>query len=179
MGLRYLLTIVLVMLATAAAGGCAVRKSNADWASEALSRGLQAHGQGRVEEAAGAYREVLRYDPANKYAFYNLGVLDQSAGRNVAAENNFRLSISSDPNYVPALYNLAILRTAAGAVPEAIDLYRQAISIEPNNPALHLNLGFALRSIGQQQEGDAAIRQAQDLRAASSQPAPGGAAPAP
>src|SRR5438093_2214052 len=49
------------------------KSPGADVASDALDRGLQAHAQGRLDDAAKAYRETLVQDPQNKYAYYNLG----------------------------------------------------------------------------------------------------------
>ena len=151
MNARYL-SLGLVSLALLATLGCAPQKSEAEQAAEALDRGLQAHGEGRLDDAATAYREVLVHEPTNKFAFYNLGLIDQTLGRPDAAEANYRLALSVDPNFASALFNLAILRNEAGATEEAIELYRHVLALQPDNAGAHLNIGLALRAVGQEAE---------------------------
>jgi Tfp pilus assembly protein PilF len=78
-------------------------KTDAESVSQTLDRGLQAHVEGRLDDATAAYRQVLARDPGNKFALYNLGLIDQTAGRRDAAERNYRLALQTDPNYAPAL----------------------------------------------------------------------------
>jgi tetratricopeptide (TPR) repeat protein len=149
---------VILLLMLASTLSCQ-QKSNSERASEALDRGLKAHADGRIDEAAEAYQEVLSIDPNNKYAHYNLGLMDHQAGRSDAAEAKYRLALSYDPDFVPAMFNLAILRTAESPA-EAEDLYRHVIEVQPDHAPAHLNLGFLLISLGRQDEGQALIDQA-------------------
>jgi tetratricopeptide (TPR) repeat protein len=142
---------------------CTPGKSKSEQASEVLERGLRAYAEGRIEEAAAAYQEVLDLEPRNRFAFYNLGLIDQTSGRPRSAENYYRLTLSVDPDFTPALFNLAILRTAAGDAREAIDLYRRVIALKPDEAGPHLNLGLLLRSNGQRAEGDTELKRAVDL----------------
>lgn len=179
-------SIILVVLAVVLSGACGLGKSKEELAAEALQRGLEAHFDGRLDEAAATYHEVLDLEPQNKYAFYNLGVIEDTAGRRVTAENFYRLALASDPNFVPALFNLAIIRNAAGAVIESIDIYRRATEVDPSYAEAHLNLGFALRSVGSELEAQAALTRAVELKPAlasrvppAPEPAPAGAAAVP
>jgi tetratricopeptide (TPR) repeat protein len=95
-------------------------------ANDAVTKGLQAQAAGRLDEAAADYRQALALDPRNKFAFFDLGVIDHTQGRPDAAENNYRLALAIDPNFWNALFNLAILRTAAGSNDEATALYHSA-----------------------------------------------------
>ena len=72
---------------------------------------------GKADQAIATYQKVLKQDPSNKVALYNLGVIDHMAGRNANAEKNYRAALVSDPNFGPALFNLAILRTSGGGQP--------------------------------------------------------------
>lgn len=157
-------------LTTSACGGAA--KSDADLAAEALSRGLQAHAAGKVEEATVAYFETLAKDPTNKFALYNLGVIAQGQRRPAAAEAYYRLALEQDPKMTSALFNLAILRAQAGANQEAADLYRRVIAVEPNYAAAHFNLGFALQLLGQNAEAQQEFATAQRLDAKLVAPTP-------
>lgn len=133
-----------------------------------LAEGLEAHQEGRANDAARTYRQVLVDDPANKFAYFNLGLIHHNAGRVKPAELNYRLAIHYDAKFEPALFNLAIVLTPS-APEEAESLYRRLIELKPNNGAAHLNLGYLLRSIGREEEGDEAIARAAELGAVPSQ----------
>ncbi len=148
-------TLVLMVLAGALAA-CGLGSSpaatapsgGADSASDLLSRGLQAHNAGKLDEATSLYYQTLAKDPKNKFAFFNLGEIAHRQNRLVAAESLYRLALEQDANMTQALYNLAIVRQAANDLPEARDLYRKLVGIEPNNAAAHYNLGNVLRGLG-------------------------------
>lgn len=153
--MRYLILALITVLAVGlvACGG----KSDSDKASDALNTGLQAHLAGDLTAAAAAYRETLALDPQNKYAYFNLGLIDQTNGNSQGAESNYRTALGIDPDYSPALFNLAIVRNDLNDVQGAIELYRKVTTLSPDNAGAHLNLGLALRRIGQTQEGDAEL----------------------
>jgi Flp pilus assembly protein TadD len=159
--LRHVLVALLALSLTASA--CNLGKSKSDQAQEAVDRGLEAHFAGRIDEAASDYHQALDLDPRNKFALYNLGVIEDQAGRAKSAENYYRLALSVDPDFSSALFNLAILRTAGGDTGEAIGLYRHIVAVEPDNAAAHNNLGYALRSVGQEADGNAEITRASQL----------------
>ena len=130
---------------------------------EVLDRAIDAHVEGRVNEAQDTYEEVLRSDPANKLAHYNLGLIAQTQGRLTDAERSYRLALDSDPAYEPALFNLAVMRFEAGDNAAAILLYEQIIGTNPAQAAAHLNLGYALRADGRLNAGNDAIQRAVEL----------------
>jgi tetratricopeptide (TPR) repeat protein len=130
---------------------------------DALREGLQAHQEGRIDEAERLYREALEEDPDNKFAYYNLGVIAQGRGDLELAEENYRQALRVDPNFSSALFNLALVRSELGAVEEAIELYRQVLLIQPRNAGAHLNLGLLLRRVGEDKEGRKHIARAYEL----------------
>lgn len=154
------LALMAVALVT---GGCVGQRSAEELEADALARGIQAHGEGRMTEAIAAYFETLSHNPQNKYAYYNLGQIARVSDRFVAAESYYRLAIEIDPQFGLALFGLGYIRAAAGSAEEAIDLYRRAATAEPNLAAAHYNLGLLLRAAGRQAEGDAAIAKALEL----------------
>lgn len=155
---------VAMVLLVALVGSCGKEEpTDAQLANQALERGLRAHTEGNLTGAVAAYNEVLVYDPQNKFAYYNLGLIDQTEGRAESAEANYRQVLSIDPTYGPALFNLAILRTAAGASQEAVDLYRQVVEIDPSNASAHLNLGFLLLDLGKTSQGEQQLNAAVEL----------------
>jgi tetratricopeptide (TPR) repeat protein len=153
--MAYLILASSLVLAGAAA--CGSDKSNSEKAGDALSAALQAHVEGRIDDAVTGYNEVLKFDPRNKYAFYNLGLIQQTNGNLPEADNDYRLAIHTDPDYVVALFNLAVVRTTLNDNAGGIELYRHVIALQPDYAFAHLNLGLALRKTGQGGEGDAEV----------------------
>src|SRR5688572_17371396 len=164
-----LLSCLIGSTALLAACGNTPASSTVD---DALSKALQAHTAGKLDEATTAYFETLAKDPKNKFAFYNLGVIAQGQNRAAAAESYYRLAIEQDARMGSALFNLAILRALAGANQEAADLYRRVIAIDPNYAAAHFNLGLVLRLLGQTAEAQQALAKAQQLDAKLVAPTP-------
>jgi Tfp pilus assembly protein PilF len=162
-GMAMLAAVSLAVFLLAGCGESKVEPSEAQLAAQALERGLQAHSSGDLATAAAAYREALAHDAEDKFAYYNLGLIDQSEGRAEFAESNYRMALSIDPNYVPALFNLAILRVDAEAGPEAVDLYGQVIALDPANAVAHLNLGLLLIDLGKPTQGNKEVATAVDL----------------
>jgi tetratricopeptide (TPR) repeat protein len=136
------------------AGGQTSTTANAKLASAALNAGLKSYADGNLAAASVSYQKTLKYDPTNKYAFYNLALIDEAAGNYGLAETKYRSAIKSDPAYEPALFNLAILRTARNDPKEAIELYQRAVAADKKDAAAWLNLGLLLRANGEKRAGN-------------------------
>jgi Tfp pilus assembly protein PilF len=163
------LTAVLVLGATACsnddppsldATNAADATDDAKMATEALDEGLKAHAAGDLEEAGTAYETALDYDASNKYALYNLALIDETNGNYGLAEEKYRAALETDDAYEPALFNLAILRTARDDPKEAISLYERAVAADKKDAAAWLNLGLLLRENGDERAGDEAVLRA-------------------
>jgi tetratricopeptide (TPR) repeat protein len=169
------LTLSLSLLATSSACGNEGKNSKGTVASglasptipaseDLLDEGVAAQKAGDTTKARRAYREVLRKDPKNKLALFNLGLIEQNEGRPAGAEAFYEQSLKSDPNYVPALFNLAIVQESTEKNEQAAELYRRIIAIDSDNASAHLNLGFLLsRKLGNVPEGEAELRKAVEL----------------
>jgi Tfp pilus assembly protein PilF len=150
--------VALLLAVVGCSGGAAASQAddpaaNAKAAATALDAGLKAHAAGDTKAATADYNTVLKYEPKNKFALYNLALIDSANGNYGLAEEKYRLALASDPAYEPALFNLAILRSTKNPK-EAIALYRRAVKANPKDAAALLNLGLLLRSNGQKAEGD-------------------------
>jgi tetratricopeptide (TPR) repeat protein len=119
----------------------------------ALNAGLKAQTAGDLTKAAADYNTTLDYDATNKYAFYNLALIDEASSNYGLAEANYRSAIKSDAKYEPALFNLAILRTGPDPK-EAISLYKSAVAANPKDAAAWLNLGLLERANKAVRTGD-------------------------
>jgi len=152
--------LAFTLVAVLALSGCGKDKPTAKDVEETRQRALAAQVANDNEKALDLYEDVLKLDPDNKFALYNIGLIKQQAGDKAEAERRYRATLAADPNYGPALYNLAIIRFDAGANDEAIELYRRVIAVEPTNANAHLNLGYALKAVGRQAEGDRELQTA-------------------
>jgi Flp pilus assembly protein TadD len=145
-----------------ACGGSSSQPSDTQIALQDLNAGLSAQAAGRLSDAATDYQNAVAHDPHNKYAYYDLGLVQQLMGQAAAAEQNYRTALQIDPNFVSPLFNLAILRTVPSPF-EAEELYRHVISLQPNDAGAHLNLGFLLRSMHRLTEGNTELSTAVQL----------------
>ncbi|HEX2180385.1 MAG TPA: tetratricopeptide repeat protein [Actinomycetota bacterium] len=118
---------------------------------------------GRIDEASSHYRDILRRDPSNKFAFFNLGMLAQLGNRGAEARDFYSRALRSDANFLPALFNLAILEEANGNNRAAEGLYRRVIREHPDHAASRYNLGLLLIREGRIEEGQAEIDRAVEM----------------
>ncbi|MDQ1481225.1 MAG: hypothetical protein QOI44_2086, partial [Actinomycetota bacterium] len=128
-----------------------------------LNQGLAKQKTGNVADAEKDFKEVIKRDPNNKYAYYDLGLICQNQQKNTEAETAYRRAIAIDPKFEVALYNLGILRANANDVNGAIDLYRRAIAANAKDPNAHFNLGLLLRGQKKTEEGNAEVQTAVNL----------------
>src|SRR5215510_7994365 len=84
-----------------------------------------------IAEAEKLYRRVMKLDPEDPAAAFNLGNLLRAAGRKVDAEKAYRAAIKADPRFIDALYNLADLLDDQGRSKEAITSLRKALDVDP------------------------------------------------
>ena len=152
--------LVVMLLVSGCGDSAQDKKATAD---KALDAALKLQGSGEKDRARAKYQEVLDAEPTNKFAIYNLALLDQQDGKNDMAEGKYRVVIKLDPAYEPALYNLGVLVAKSGRTSEAVDLYRRAISSRPAAANAHFNLALLLRFQKKKAEGDAEMGKALSL----------------
>jgi tetratricopeptide (TPR) repeat protein len=168
---------VAIVVLTACGSGDGTAKPDPKKASNALAAGLDAQGKGNLDEAVNQYNEALKYDKKNKYALYDLALIDAARSNYGEAENKYRVVLAIDPAFEPALFNLAILVKAKGDNTEAISLYKRAIAAAPKDASAHLNLGLLLRANGQTGQGNAEVKKAITLNPKLRDPAASASTP--
>ena len=143
-------------------------------AEQVLNDALAAHAAGDFDRAVDLYEQVLVLDPRNRFAYYNLGLIDQTRGDDAAAADQYEQAIAVAPDFTPAIFNLAIIRAEQGATDEAIGLYRDVIAIDDTDAGTHLNLGFLLIASGERKEGQRELDRAVEFDPSLASRIPGG-----
>ncbi|MDH3339041.1 MAG: sulfotransferase [Gammaproteobacteria bacterium] len=100
--------------------------------------------EGRYDEAAELYRDVLRHNPKNVDALRMLGILEFGQGNTDEAERLFRRAVTVAPDFVNAIIDLGAALKEQSRIEEAIECYRQATKLEPRNVKAHYQLGQTL-----------------------------------
>ena len=143
----------------AACGGPAQSLS----ANQVLSAGIAAQRAGNFGVATSDYAQVLRVEPKNAYALYDLGDVEQFQHQAAAAATHYQQALAVQPRMENALYNLAILDSSS-APATAKALYLQVIAMSPRDAVARLNLGRVLLSLGEKKSADAQINLAVNLQ---------------
>jgi tetratricopeptide (TPR) repeat protein len=116
-----------------------------DW----LEVGQRLEDAERYEEAEQAYRKAIAEHPTSSEAYYNLGNVTRSLGRNDAAIECFRTALAHDQTFVEALYNLADILEERGAVRDAIRCLSAAVAQAPEFADAHFNLALCYERVGE------------------------------
>lgn len=135
-------------------------------ARELLQTGIAHHQAGRFDEAATAYREVLRRFPQHADALHMLGVLAHHRGAHEAAVDLIGQALRIIPQHAACHSNLGNALRALGRGAEALRSYRRALELSPDFADAHLNLGNLLQEQGRSADAIAHYRQAVALRPA-------------
>jgi tetratricopeptide (TPR) repeat protein len=117
-------------------------KQNAD----ALFEQAQAAEEtGNIAEAERLYGVLMKCDPTDAAAPFNLGNILRSNGRRVEAEAALRAATRADPMFAEAWYNLSDLLDEQGRSEAAIDCLRKALRAAPAYIDVIFNLALLLQ----------------------------------
>ena len=96
---------------------------------QAIHLGVQHHTAGRLPEAEGIYRQILKTDPDQSVALQLLGVIAHQVGKNDEAADLITRSLAAKPDYAEAHHNLANVFKKLGKLDEAVASCRKALDI--------------------------------------------------
>jgi tetratricopeptide (TPR) repeat protein len=99
------------------------------------------------ETAERLYRRVMKLDPADAAAPFNLGNVLRARGRNVEAESAYRAAVRAEPDYAAAWYNLADLLDEQHRTAEAVACLERALAAEPDYADAIFNMGLFLQRL--------------------------------
>ena len=164
-------TVVAIALAGLVLGAAACSNSGsqtttsiANTPKALLSEGISAQAHGDLATARNDYAAIIALDPQNSsgdnlYAYYNLGVIDQTLGRIQAAETEYRSALQIDPKYLNAMYNLAVAESTNAPL-SAIAQYEALLKLKPKDINSTYNLGLLLYNTGRVVAARTLLRQA-------------------
>ncbi len=95
-----------------------------------------------VDAAQRLYRKVMRLDPRDPAAAFNLGNLLRGIGKKVEAEAAYRAATKSDPKFAEAWYNLADVLDDRSEAEQAVACLMRALDADPDYADAVFNLGL-------------------------------------
>jgi tetratricopeptide (TPR) repeat protein len=107
---------------------------------------------GDIAEAERLYRVLMKSDPTDASAPFNLGNLLRASARNIEAEAALRAATRADPTFADAWYNLGDLMDEQGRVEAAIEYLRTALRAAPDHADAMFNLALLLQRTNQYAE---------------------------
>jgi tetratricopeptide (TPR) repeat protein len=105
-----------------------------------------------IETAQRLYRRVMRLDPSDPIAAFNLGNLLRSLGRRIEAEAAYRAATKADPCFAEAWYNLADVLDDQNQVDKAVVCLKRALAADANYADAIFNLGLLHQRNGKHAE---------------------------
>jgi tetratricopeptide (TPR) repeat protein len=96
-------------------------------------------------EAERLYRILMKSDPTDASAPFNLGNLLRASARNVEAEAALRIVTRADPTFADAWYNLSDLLDEQGRSDAAIECLRAALQVAPDYADAMFNIALLLQ----------------------------------
>jgi tetratricopeptide (TPR) repeat protein len=111
----------------------------------------------RAEETA---RRATQLDAGCVVAWYNLGVIEEAAGRRDEAEAAYRGALRADPSHAESSGNLGALLLSSRRADEAVALLRPAVAASPGHGPLWTNLVVGLVMTGRTSEARTTVEAA-------------------
>jgi tetratricopeptide (TPR) repeat protein len=115
---------------------------------ELFDRAHAAEQMGDIAEAERLYRLLMKSDPTDASAPFNLGNMLRASNRIVEAEAALRAATKANPAFAEAWYNLADLLDDQGRSEATVECLRKALVIAPNYIDAMFNLALVLQRTG-------------------------------
>jgi tetratricopeptide (TPR) repeat protein len=119
---------------------------------ELFGQAQLAEENGDIAVAERLYRLLMKNDPTDASAPFNLGNLLRAVARNVEAEAALRTATRADPTFAEAWYNLGDLLDEQGRSEAAIECLRTALRVAPDYADALFNLALLLQRQNQYAE---------------------------
>lgn len=103
---------------------------------------------GRSQRAESIYRQILRQEPGNTEALFQIAILAIDAADWPTAIAYFRKLLSERPELAEVHFNLGTILARVGQIDEAMNSFQQAIAMQPEFSDAYNNLGQILLARG-------------------------------
>lgn len=120
--------------------------------NDKLIKAIETQNQGKVDEAAAMFREVLAVDPNNAAALYSHAVISLNRGH---LDEAFRLSdygTQVAPQFAPMWFVHGATLLGMGRKEDALRSYDKALEIQPDYQEVLQNSGVLLRDLQRHKE---------------------------
>lgn len=122
-----------------------LREKSTPPAHAAFYEGVKCQQEGRLEEAAIAFRTALRLQPDLGEAAYNLGVLMEKTNLLDEALNAYEIAARTRPKVADAHFGVGSVCLKQNRLPEARKAFVKALTLQPSYVEAMQNLGNVLR----------------------------------
>ncbi len=103
----------------------------------------------RLSSRLTIWKEVLKYEPDNVFAYMNQGCVEFNEGRKDAGIAMIQTAFEARPAYKHGVLTLARVLENTKQHERLVDVFRKASQANPNEPMYHYNLGVWLEMTGQ------------------------------
>jgi len=146
-------------------------------ADKLVEQGLNAESVGQSAQAVKDFEAATVQNPADTYAYYDLGVIYQTKlNEPTLATDAYQKALLANPKYQPAMFNLAIVQTPTDPQ-AAINTYNQLLMLNANDANVLFNLGLLLIAQNQPTPGHADLQKAIMLQPSLASRVPKGITP--
>jgi tetratricopeptide (TPR) repeat protein len=111
----------------------------------------------RYAEAEPYFQAVLRADPGNAAAHFNLGYTFDQRGEHEKAIAAFKEAVRLNPKIDRAWYGMGLSHAALGQHEEAAQALREAATLQPMNPHAWYQLGMAYHTLRKPEKMDEVV----------------------
>jgi len=110
-----------------------------------------------LRQAILSLQKVIRQNPGNAAAHYNLGMAYLHLNRNPEALEVLQKAVGLSPDLAPAHAGKGVALSRLGKNLQALSSFRRALSLNPADALSHLNLGITYRRLGRHHRGRQSI----------------------
>lgn len=121
-------------------------------ANDKLVKAIELQNQGKVDEAAALFREVLTVDPNNGAALYSHAVISLNRGHHDEALRLTEHGVRVAPQFAPMRFVHGAVLLALGRKEEALRSYDAALELQPDYTEVLQNSGVLLRELMRHKE---------------------------
>lgn len=125
-----------------------------------LAQGVAFHRDGRLDEAAKVYQEILKGLPHDFDATHLLGVIALQQGRFEAAQQLIHAALTANPHDAAAMGNLGNSFMQDGRLVPALMWFETALKLQPDSLIALTNAGMALHKMGRDRDAVPILRKA-------------------